>query len=274
MQTKNNLKFFKIGMIIILVATALVVATFYDLEISKFMYNANSGFGKFFSVYGQLTSFLPLPFIFAVWFVKFLRKKTIWNLVFAALLFLIVVASWFIILNKFVFLQKEVWWKILLISFVVSAITMFCLLKLPQKQILKLSNMALWLLLLILLTALITRGIKLVWGRVRFRDLENLTLFTPWYLPKGFTKNYSFVSGHASSSAIMFFLLWLPMYYSKTKKLKPLFLVLAFVWVVVVSYSRIVIGAHYFSDVICGVLVTVGVLTALNKIRKSLEKKH
>jgi len=53
---------------------------------------------------------------------------------------------------------------------------------------------------LALITPIIfVQSFKILWGRVRFRDLAaNYTNFTPWFLPQGITGNYSFPSGHTA----------------------------------------------------------------------------
>jgi hypothetical protein len=45
---------------------------------------------------------------------------------------------------------------------------------------------------------LMAHSLKILWGRVRFRELsEPFSGFTAWYLPQGNTGNFSFPSGHA-----------------------------------------------------------------------------
>ena len=47
--------------------------------------------------------------------------------------------------------------------------------------------------------------LKACWGRVRFREMENdFALFTPWYLPQGFTGHTSFPSGHTANAASLY----------------------------------------------------------------------
>lgn len=96
---------------------------------------------------------------------------------------------------------------------------------------------------------LLVQLIKLTWGRVRFRDLAPGYIdFTPWFLPQGFTDNYSFPSGHTAMSMMLLPLL----VYVKDKKFKDpvkiLITVLVIGWGLFVALSRIAVGAHYASD--------------------------
>ena len=93
--------------------------------------------------------------------------------------------------------------------------------------------------------------VKTFWGRVRFRDLDALySHFTPWYLPQGITGFDSFPSGHAAMGWLL-----LPIFIlfsRKTNLTKYFVLTLIIIWAVVLSLSRVAIGAHYASDVLFG----------------------
>jgi len=93
--------------------------------------------------------------------------------------------------------------------------------------------------------------IKLLWGRVRFRDLApGFVDYTPWFLPQGITGNQSFPSGHAAMGC-MFLPLLIAVKDRKNKDaVKLLVSVLILGWGLFVGLSRIVIGAHYASDVL------------------------
>ena len=103
---------------------------------------------------------------------------------------------------------------------------------------------------------LIATPLKIFWGRIRFRDLaENYSNFTPWYYPNGITGNQSFPSGHAVMSfmmiALFIFIVDKPFY----KRI--IFKGLIISWGLAVCTSRVVIGAHFTSDVLFGAMIII-----------------
>jgi len=110
-------------------------------------------------------------------------------------------------------------------------------------------------LLFIILPLLFVQLTKVFWGRVRFRDLlPGFIDYTPWFLPQGITGNQSFPSGHTAMSFMLIPLL-IPlrkMYFENHSK-KLVALILIFVvtsWALFVAVSRVIVGAHYASDVL------------------------
>ncbi|MFX1496101.1 MAG: phosphatase PAP2 family protein [Promethearchaeota archaeon] len=98
---------------------------------------------------------------------------------------------------------------------------------------------------------LLVQLMKLFWGRIRFRNLAiNYSNFTPWFIPLGITGNFSFPSGHAAMGWM-----FLPfMIHFRDRKinvwLRMLLALSIFGWGMFVALSRIIIGAHYASDVL------------------------
>lgn len=98
---------------------------------------------------------------------------------------------------------------------------------------------------------LLVQLMKLFWGRIRFRDLAiDYSNFTPWFIPLGITGNYSFPSGHAAMGWM-----FLPfLIYVRNRKInfwsRTILFLLILGWGMFVALSRIIIGAHYASDVL------------------------
>jgi len=98
---------------------------------------------------------------------------------------------------------------------------------------------------------ILIQGIKYFWGRVRFRELDTaFSQFTPWYLPQGINGFDSFPSGHAAMGWMLLALLILLA--NKKQWIKYSAIVIIFLWGVTLALSRVVIGAHYASDVLFG----------------------
>lgn len=92
---------------------------------------------------------------------------------------------------------------------------------------------------------------KITWGRVRFRDLSaNCENYTPWFIPRGPTGNKSFPSGHAAISFITIPLILIIRKIDFKKAYKTILSWIIIGWALFVAISRILIGAHYASDVL------------------------
>ena len=93
--------------------------------------------------------------------------------------------------------------------------------------------------------------IKFLWGRVRYRDLDLFhTNFTEWYIVNGINGHQSFPSGHAAMGWML-----LPLFLLALKKncfIKTFSIVLILIIATVIALSRVIIGAHYASDVLFG----------------------
>jgi membrane-associated phospholipid phosphatase len=105
---------------------------------------------------------------------------------------------------------------------------------------------------------LLVSGLKLIWGRVRFRDLQPLSDdFSPWYSPQGWTGHSSFPSGHA---ALGWLLLAAVLIWPRGSRHYRWTLGLCIAWGAFVAASRVVVGAHYLSDVLFSTAFAFGVV--------------
>lgn len=105
---------------------------------------------------------------------------------------------------------------------------------------------------------------KVLCGRVRFRDLaSNYSNYTPWFAPPGLSSglkgNASFPSGHTAMSFMFLPLLILVREREWQDPVKIFSWILVIGWALFVGASRVVVGAHYASDV----LFSAGVASVL-----------
>ena len=94
---------------------------------------------------------------------------------------------------------------------------------------------------------------KLLTGRVRFRDLvgTDFSLYTPWYSPPGpSVHNASFPSGHTAMGWMLLPLIVLVKDRRGRDPIKRLAVFGSITWGFFVAMSRVVIGAHFASDVL------------------------
>ena len=104
------------------------------------------------------------------------------------------------------------------------------------------------------------QGCKLLWGRVRMRqlvELGDLSRFTPWYKISPFSGFRSFPSGHTANAVSLGLL---PLLYNKniTEKspyAKKVTYIFVAVWGAFMAFTRILVGAHFLSDVLCGAAI-------------------
>jgi len=120
---------------------------------------------------------------------------------------------------------------------------------------------------------LFVQPLKIFWGRIRFRDLTaNFSDFSPWYLPQGINGNQSFPSGHASMG---FMMLALFVFFADKAFYRRIILKgIVISWALAVCASRVVIGAHFTSDVLFGAFaIIVSYLFLMNNANKTLKSE-
>lgn len=96
---------------------------------------------------------------------------------------------------------------------------------------------------------------KNLWGRIRFRDLlsENgFDGFTSWLTVNGKNGNKSFPSGHTAGAGMFYLVMLFPFIDEKFEKHRALCFWIPFVYTSAVAFTRLVMGAHYLSDVAAG----------------------
>ena len=114
---------------------------------------------------------------------------------------------------------------------------------------------------------------KGLWGRERFRNLDgNYSQFTPWYVINGFNGRHSFPSGHTGSAGMSYLLMLLPFVSEKCRKYKTALFAGGFFYTSLVAATRLVMGAHYLSDVTVGGVVSFSLTLAAIAVYEKLQK--
>ena len=153
-------------------------------------------------------------------------------------------------------------------------------------------NKNLWIILLVALVAFafaLTAGVtlfKVIFHRPRFRAIESSMIpYYPWYERcsdyKGYMETFglaseefkSFPSGHAAASmGVPLIALFLPLIDEKYRKYRLPVFICGLVFSLLVMFSRLLVGAHYLSDVSMGAIIaTLCMIVAIEVIR-SLKK--
>lgn len=279
----------------------MLVATFFDLQISVALGNAESVFGQFFNYLGELPAWLGIPVACLILFRASEEHK--YKKILKPIFLVCVFIGFFLLADYFMDeMTAELKWKYLYV--VLFGLTMGILALLGIKNVKtevfrKLVVFAIFALAIIALSQAVTEILKLIWARQRFRNLQIGNVFdgtaegyTPWYKPtfgkhdetalypdalgdKEYSGAYkSFPSGHTAAAASLFAVIILPEIFEKLKKYKPLFYAVPTAFTVLVAISRIVNRAHFLSDVTVAAFYTVGIVFLIKYILKKIWLKR
>jgi len=243
---------------------------FADLQISRSVVNQNSGWAIFLENFGEIPGLLVLYFGAHIYLTIYSSKSRLRKITFSIILFLaasflsgyLVVVIYEGITGSYALIQEYKTTIILVLLIINFSLNIFIRnLKIPisLREFSKTS-----VLLGVYGYLFIVQPIKHLWGRVRFRDLDALNSnFTEWFIPNGVNGNQSFTSGHAAMGWMILPLLLLVV--NKSKNIKFFLLMFIVSWGVAVSLSRVVIGAHYASDVLFGSFIIIVVFLVISK---------
>ena len=255
-------------------AIAGALAAYADLQLSVSVVNPASGWGTFLADYGEVPGYLlalaavSLLLRFVPVRLRELRAASAPTATIRAASRIGLHALWYVLLTVLLvygatrsaeFLLPAVSTPVLLVTGVLAAAVLIGLWSMePPGRVRTLVWPARATALYTLLhPLLIVQTIKALWGRTRFRDLApDLTEFSDWFVPQGITGELSFPSGHAAMGWIFLPLLFWVVARSdgrggqgRNRAVPLVGWSLGIVFGVAVAASRIVVGAHYLSDV-------------------------
>ena len=240
---------------LLLIVTLSVVFNKYDLDISIFLTKHGGYFFEFFDDFGELPIYFG-PIIFGgVYFC--LSKKNIYKFLAALVSFIAyLIASIKVIGNLDYSLNLTRVLFGVVISLVLTLITLYVFSKINKDVLDKIKDLALLGLVVSVVSFGCVQLLKNTWGRVRFRDLsDDYSEFTSLFTINGLTGHHSFPSGHTNAGTSILLIALLVPRFSDKKWLKYLITGLCFVYIAALAVARIVVRAHYASDVLFGFLV-------------------
>jgi membrane-associated phospholipid phosphatase len=243
---------------------------FTDLQISISVVNQNSGWANFLQTLGELPGLIVLYSGAVIFIASFKSDYKLKYYLFSSFVFIAAVylskrvsALFYHGITNNYYIVDEYKLYIYLFFFVLNYFIYLILKKFNYSNQLKAYSKVSVMLGLFGYLFLV-QPIKNLWGRVRFRDLDALySNFTEWFLPNGINGNQSFPSGHAAMAWMILPLLLLLV--NKNKSIKISLLVLIISWGLAVSLSRVVIGAHYASDVLFGSFIVIVMFLVIAK---------
>lgn len=254
--------------IAVILAFCLLVGSFFDYQISSMLFNSSSLFGRFVEAAGELPFELTAS-VAGVMLVRSARPDSKASKWLAALGVLINVGlAGYEIIGLLRVGGKLIAVQLVLtfVLVIVANLIVYRLTRTTEPDELTrwaLMVLAVWIAQAIILNAIV----KPLWSRPRMRVIEVTPglNFQPWwvignpdkwaYIAAGVIKDgfKSFASGHTAHAAIGLMLAGLPTvaFKEKPSRRRVVFWTAAVV-AALVAFGRIVIGAHFLSDVSCG----------------------
>ena len=275
MTKKERLIVFTTGLIL------LTIFTFTDLQISNVIYTKN-WYGRFFEIIGELP-FEFLALLGSLLLFRFRSKKNRFINVLTGIL-TILLAVLFLFMAGYMTLMYLEDNAIILPSYFAYLIAGIMLLiavvvakQVSEDKAQQAVTYGIIAIVYIILVIVVMNSLKTVWGRMRLREMTDpLQEFTRWYKITsrgGFDNVYaSFPSGHSMNSAAIILLILLPSFLPKLQDKTKLLKFIAYGWALIVGSSRIVMGAHFASDVTVGILLSFALFDITYLIVKKFRK--
>ncbi|MCH9030493.1 MAG: phosphatase PAP2 family protein [Bacteroidetes bacterium] len=251
-----------INNLVLICAMLAAYFAFTDLQISISVVNQNSGWANFLQSFGEIPGLLVLYSGAVIFIASYKSGSKFKYYSFIIFIFLAAVylsrrmslTIYIEVTDNYDFVTQYKWY-IYLIFFVLNWFLYIRLKKLNYSDKLKTFSKV-SILLGLFGYLMLVQPIKQLWGRVRFKDLDALySNFTPWFLPNGINGNQSFPSGHAAMGWMILPLLILVQ--TKNVYMKTIVLMIIMSWGITLALSRVIIGAHYASDILFGSYIVI-----------------
>lgn len=258
-KKKRNLIILGIAFVVL-----MLVFTFADLNVALWIYNADSMFGRFFQIIGTLPLNIVGVFSCVALVMTAEHKMKISTIVSYVLGALLGFFFGFYGCNSFVHALPE-GEKVIMVATVawtfVSIVLAALVMKAGNTEGLRRAAI-----IAVIACAVAVFGpmlIKDFMSRPRFNTLDNpVEQFSYWFQRMPHTElssNSSFPSGHSSQSALSLCCLLIPMFVKKLdhKKYYQIAGLCSGAFTLCVMVSRMVLGAHYGTDVLVGASLTI-----------------
>ena len=286
---KKRFHFYIIGGVLLV---GLFLGSFFDLQINSAIFNKTNVFGLIVSSFGMIPGYGCLSLLGGALFYITLKNtefKTWLKLIlYAASAAMFGISIYFLGKDVFSvngFENKKLYW----LGFVIMGVIMCGVFYLGTLLAKKNENPKMWIIILVLAAAIfmaLVPGVTLfksIMHRPRYRVAiyEGYASFHNWWEPcKGYKDTInaypgvlskeefkSFPSGHAGASMVgLITLSYLPLFNKNWMKYQTLLFYVAFGWGLVVMFARMLVGAHFLSDVCVGALLTVIFFYIANEI--------
>ena len=253
-------------------AILLCIFAFTDLQISHSLYEPTNKMAVFLQAIGEIPAMLIALFS-SMYLFKARKNKGSRGYYLSGI-------GYGVIILLFAFIASFMLVHYLTVSKVLIPIFMLCFIvtcymiskSWSKYDDARLRDIALVGLLSVVIVLITFNLIKLGWGRERYRHMISIGSFegfSKWFTPQGIAKSdefMSFPSGHSANAALVIWFSLLPEYFASLKRKKIGVWILILLWMILVPMSRIMVGAHFASDVTVGVAISVTVFMCLKKL--------
>ncbi|PEC19130.1 phosphatase PAP2 family protein [Bacillus cereus] len=244
-------------------AILLCIFAFTDLQISHSLYEPTNKIALFLQTIGEIPAML-IALLSSMYLFKVRKNKGSRGYYLSGI-------GYGLIILLFAFIASFMLVKYLIISKFLIPIFMICFIAVcymiskswSKYDDARLRDIALIGLLSVVIVLITFNLIKLGWGRERYRHMISIGSFegfSKWFIPQGIAKSdefMSFPSGHSANAALVIWLSLLPEYFASLKRKKIGVWIFILMWIILVPVSRIMVGAHFASDVTVGVAISL-----------------
>ena len=252
--------------VFVLIAALLVLGVFFDTKIADRMYQPENTAAIILEIVGIFPPFIFVASMFVVLFLLVKREDK--NRVLKKVLCTVGAAFVYVgfgftaveqVLDGFL-------WRVLVglgTAVILTPLTFLVFRKRSQDTLKRLAIFLIFASIVAVISSLISINVlKYLWGRPRYREMMAdgdfaLTAFTPWYKINGFSLHghHSFPSGHTCSATNLLVLCALGEVFSDEERKSKAYALFCAVYIFAMAYSRMVLGAHFLSDVTGGFFI-------------------
>lgn len=263
---KLNYNLIAHGLLIAILATLIIVASFYDMAISDAL-NSHNAFTSIGSILGKTPAYLIAAFAGIILYKSAReRDKTYSGRTLLMILYALVVIGasmmfGYAVADGAITSTKETIIVAVLLGLITALLFFITTKTISIDTVNRLKKWAFTALIAIAAIIIITSLVKIAWGRARYEDItDGAGAFTAWYVPNGYTGHKSMPSGHVALASTIFMLV--PMF----KALPGLHnigngvSVLSVVFVTIIALARIMGGHHFLSDVTISIIIGYAVM--------------
>lgn len=250
----------------------MIIGTCFDYQISQTLYDPNNTIGIFLASYGQLPAMLCCAIGGTLW-IRIADKKKTWKWICSILggIVLNALAIMGITMDPMLYIEGMPILLSLTIAFILTGLADMLILRYTKGTDIRTIKYFIILIVgVMFIEMMLINLVKIPWGRPRMRmiAIQPEASFQPWWVIGSEMKDHlmalgvaaeefkSFPSGHTGNAAVAMLLGVLPMVCPKLKgKERSLFLI-GLIFAMMVAGSRIIMGAHFLSDVTIGFTIT------------------